>query len=103
MCTAVVTLAAELADALAIDTTTSSASPDEQAGAAYHPCPLPIQHKNLVVNPGLLASLAKEHGLRVTAIRQEPGDFVITHPGAVHEGFNAGMSGTAWGVSLEVR
>ncbi|KAL9655048.1 hypothetical protein ABK040_008831 [Willaertia magna] len=43
-----------------------------------------LRHKTTLISPSIL----KEHGIKVTRVMQNPGEFIITLPGAYHQGFN---------------
>lgn len=51
-------------------------------------CPEYLQHKNILLTESWLTS----KGIPYVKIRQEPGDFVITSPGAYHQGCNLGCN-----------
>ena len=52
----------------------------------WNDCETPLQHKLFWFDPYILLTL----GIRVFFIRQKPGDIVITPPGGIHGGLNAG-------------
>jgi JmjC domain, hydroxylase/jmjN domain/HB1, ASXL, restriction endonuclease HTH domain len=47
-----------------------------------------MRHKTTLLNPTLLAA----NGVRVHTTVQLPGEFIVTHPGAYHQGYNLGYN-----------
>ncbi|GAB4816897.1 hypothetical protein N2152v2_003943 [Parachlorella kessleri] len=54
----------------------------------FRACPEFLRHKELVVSPSLLQA----HSIPVVRVVQQPGEFVVTYPGAYHCGFNQGFN-----------
>jgi len=51
-------------------------------------CPQAVMHKQFLVHPDTL----RDHGIVCSRIVQQPGDLIITHPGAFHFGYNTGFN-----------
>ena len=47
-----------------------------------------MRHQELLISPTLL----EQNGIPFTRMMQQPGEFVVTYPGAYHSGFNTGYN-----------
>ena len=54
----------------------------------HRECPEFLRHKEILISPALL----QQHNIQYYRMVQQPGDFVITYPGAYHAGFNLGFN-----------
>lgn len=54
----------------------------------YKKCNQFLRHKNTLISP----SVIKQHNVTIHKMVHEPGQFVITAPGAYHAGFNSGFN-----------
>lgn len=57
--------------------------PDE-----FKQCGQALRHKQILIAPSIL----HQHGIKVSRVTQEEGEFIITFPGAYHAGFNHGLN-----------
>ena len=59
-----------------------------QQSESLNPSPLFVRPflKELLISPTLL----EQNGIPFTRMMQQPGEFVVTYPGAYHSGFNTG-------------